>query len=240
MTSKPSCAQCGSSSDTLKNCSRCKSVVYCSSACQLRHWVGGHKALCLVIKNGSSEEVAGRGAAIHPSHKPPTLMTVKCSFSLDKKENNITSNEEECANCAAVGNRDGIVLSKCSKRSMVAYCSRACQVQHWKDGEHKRFCVSLVERLPRATTFKTEVIVGPASHAPLDDRGDNCVICGDSMNFSSACMLPCSHQFHKLCIMNIRQFGVSQACPLCRAALPAKHEYAAAVVVPEVSTHRKT
>jgi hypothetical protein len=43
--------------------------------------------------------------------------------------------EEECANCAAVGGRAGIVLSKCSKCLMVSYCSRACQLQHWKEAD---------------------------------------------------------------------------------------------------------
>jgi len=44
------CDNCGvaaaAGSIKLKPCARCKSVVYCGKDCQLKHWVGGHKAAC--------------------------------------------------------------------------------------------------------------------------------------------------------------------------------------------------
>ncbi len=34
-------------------------------------------------------------------------------------------------------------LKKCSSCGVAAYCSRACQVQHWKEGGHKQECAQL-------------------------------------------------------------------------------------------------
>ena len=38
-----------------------------------------------------------------------------------------------CAGCGKLG-----ALSKCAGCMRVAYCSKSCQVQHWKKGGHKR------------------------------------------------------------------------------------------------------
>lgn len=40
-----------------------------------------------------------------------------------------------CANCGEPGSK----LSRCSQCKAVKYCSRDCQVEHWKK-EHKRVC----------------------------------------------------------------------------------------------------
>ncbi|GAV77829.1 UCH domain-containing protein/zf-MYND domain-containing protein [Cephalotus follicularis] len=40
------CASCGISLSKMKKCSRCKSVLYCSSKCQQTHWNSGHKSEC--------------------------------------------------------------------------------------------------------------------------------------------------------------------------------------------------
>ena len=47
-----------------------------------------------------------------------------------------------------------------------------------------------------------------------------CMICDDKIDASTACALPCGHRFHAACMVSVRQFSVSQACPLCRAPLP--------------------
>lgn len=138
------------------------------------------------------------------------------SANINQKTKKISgSAEEECANCASVGGRDGAVLSKCSKCSIVAYCSRSCQIQHWRDGGHKGFCLSLVERSARAAGPSTKV----AYLLGVNEDLHNCVICNEKMDTSNACALPCEHRFHTACVSNMRQFSVSQACPLCRAPL---------------------
>ena len=40
------CAHCGECCWVKKQCSRCRSVVYCSRVCQKDAWKGGHKAVC--------------------------------------------------------------------------------------------------------------------------------------------------------------------------------------------------
>ena len=46
------CARPGCSNDGLNQCSACKSVEYCSRACQKLHWAA-HKAACKVTSPGS-------------------------------------------------------------------------------------------------------------------------------------------------------------------------------------------
>jgi len=50
---------------------------------------------------------------------------------------------------------------------------------------------------------------------------DPCPICMDPLvPGCNICALPCSHLFHAGCVRELREFGISQACPLCRAAVP--------------------
>ena len=49
------------------------------------------------------------------------------------------SNLPSCSGC---GQRVSS-LKKCSRCHVAAYCSRACQVQHWKKGGHKQQCAQL-------------------------------------------------------------------------------------------------
>jgi hypothetical protein len=40
-----------------------------------------------------------------------------------------------CASCGKAG-----ATLKCGKCKAVHYCSKECQVYHWKDGLHKQYC----------------------------------------------------------------------------------------------------
>jgi len=44
-TSVP-CEACGSDAPPTRRCSRCRSVIYCSTACQREHWKNEHKHVC--------------------------------------------------------------------------------------------------------------------------------------------------------------------------------------------------
>jgi hypothetical protein len=121
--------------------------------------------------------------------------------------------QEECSNCAASVGADGSALKKCSKCKLVLYCSQACQSQHWRDGGHKRFCLTPEERAKPSPPVLTED-PAPKKNTP------KCAICGDELVPANSVPLPCGHSFHKQCLASLRDFGVSQACPLCRAPLP--------------------
>ena len=46
----PTCSHCHAPSASLKKCGRCRTALYCGSACQKAHWKAGHKGVC-VVKN---------------------------------------------------------------------------------------------------------------------------------------------------------------------------------------------
>jgi len=105
----------------------------------------------------------------------------------------------ECANCGTAG-----APVKCARCSLVGYCDKPCQKQHWKEG-HKGRCLP-----PEAR----KVGVPEARGAEV-----SCAICMDSLT-TEVCTLPCGHAYHMACIKELRAIGNKQACPSCRAALP--------------------
>ena len=138
-----------------------------------------------------------------------------------------------CANCGALDDPPDTTLSACARCHLVFYCSRPCQVQHWKQkpAGHKQFCVTPEERRPAAvqceedetnSTLGTKELDPSTEPASIPSRDDECAICLEPLNASSAgcCTLPCSHVFHVLCAEGLRSFGIAQVCPMCRAELP--------------------
>ena len=56
-----------------------------------------------------------------------------------------------------------------------------------------------------------------------DGDGEECVICLEDLDdprFGPAQTLDCTHRFHRACVEELRNRGVQQACPMCRAKLP--------------------
>lgn len=235
------CAKCdtheGNDGQSLEKCSVCKRFADCGIEYLNEHLKGGNKCFTKhlgdvgIIKE--TPEIPGASiveeqhATIHSSlGSKTTSEVISAQLNSDHKMKKIPPiAQEECANCAAVGGRNDTVLSKCSKCLLVAYCSRACQLQHWKDGGHKRFCLSPSERIPAPTTTsrsrKTKEMLDTAA---LQCKNDDCTICDEKMDSVNMCTLPCGHRFHSSCVMNMRQFSVSQACPLCRSPLPRESE----------------
>lgn len=121
-----------------------------------------------------------------------------------------------CANCLKT--EDELAsLKLCSGCGTVKYCSRTCQVDHWKGG-HKNRCRG-------AATVPTEIISqGPVKGCPgLPMPGEEeCPICLEALPQCPVKrhVLPCKHAFHRACVEALRARGVHQACPLCRAELP--------------------
>jgi hypothetical protein len=58
---------------------------------------------------------------------------------LGKRGSKYTATSHGCAHCAATGREGGGKLLLCASCGVVAYCSRECQVAHWK-AAHKQMC----------------------------------------------------------------------------------------------------
>ena len=127
-----------------------------------------------------------------------------------------------CGNCLAPqGSASAPKLSACTRCGLVSYCSKDCQRAHWKVN-HKQFCVAKAARAP-----PPQGTPGNAPGAASEERrraaakaaaaGEECAICLDPLTEAVALTLPCSHVFHTACVEKLRKFGLSQACPLCRA-----------------------
>ena len=56
--------------------------------------------------------------------------------------------------CSGCSNRS-FQLRKCSGCQAVSYCSRECQVRHWKEGGHRRECAQLAAAAGFSTTAAT-------------------------------------------------------------------------------------
>jgi hypothetical protein len=125
-----------------------------------------------------------------------------------------SSTAAECANCADFGGPHGIILKLCSKCKLVSYCSQACQLQHWRQGKHKQFCIANDARMPPKTSE-----AAPTNHN-LNET-DICVICRDILSAETYVALQCGHRFHKECIFNFIVYASSELCPLCRASIHA-------------------
>lgn len=112
----------------------------------------------------------------------------------------------ECGNCGA----SDVPLLVCARCTLVNYCSKQCQVQHWKSKTgHKTFCLTKDERRP------------PEDIQKKQDKCDECPIClSEITSISAICTLPCSHSFHVECVDGLRRLCLAQVCPMCRAELP--------------------
>jgi len=121
-----------------------------------------------------------------------------------------------CGNCLIP--EDGSVarkLSACARCGLVAYCSRDCQKAHWK-ANHKQHCIRKADRTPGHQNPAGAQAPDSSSMVTMDEE---CAICLDKLAVSSAYPLPCKHLFHVFCVEELRQYGVQQACPLCRSPL---------------------
>lgn len=109
-------------------------------------------------------------------------------------------------------------LKYCANCEEVRYCSRECQVAHWKGG-HRFQC-------HRKTCQTKEKMINFQSHesCPIKQGHDeeSCPICMETLLISSnlRVILPCQHAFHRSCVEGLRAHGVAQVCPICRAKLP--------------------
>ena len=119
----------------------------------------------------------------------------------------------QCANCAA----EGVGLSPCSVCKLVQYCGKACQTQHWKAGQHKKFCVAPADRRPGPVQGAAAEAQGSAQGAAA---ANPCPVCMETLDGKAQETLRCGHILHPECSESIKAFGVCRACPVCRTPEP--------------------
>ena len=113
----------------------------------------------------------------------------------------------------------------CSGCNTTCYCSRACQIKHWKAG-HKLKCVKAEPRVARPVPAPSAAPAvssagGAASATGGDEEtGEECAICLDELQQPQT--MPCGHRFCRNCVDSMRRHGITevQVCPLCRGAMP--------------------
>ena len=130
------CAGCGPSvAHDAHCCSGCKLTPYCSASCQRQHWLQ-HRESCHAISE-FERWIADRAS--------------------QAKHGTFASHI--CASCAKVAGPklycggvhgqwpttlNGETMSRCSRCKQTSYCSKECQVKHWKTG-HKEECLPLTK-----------------------------------------------------------------------------------------------
>ena len=131
-----------------------------------------------------------------------------------KPKNNASSSSRACANCGAQEDPPGTALSACARCHLVFYCSKPCQVLHWKQkpAGHKQICITNEERRPTDAEIKQAT-------EPL--KGESCAICLGPISSSSAADC-CT--FHVPCAEGLRSFGTKQTCPILHVQLPSEPE----------------
>ena len=108
------CAACGKTSDTVKKCSRCKKVSYCSRSCQQADW-SKHKTSCQSQQSRDNPEASSQDDG-----------TIEQAVV-----------KRECGYCGKVSDS----LKHCARCTKVSYCDRNCQQADWP--RHRRVCKEL-------------------------------------------------------------------------------------------------
>ena len=140
---------------------------------------------------------------------------------MEGKKTKKKKNGSEVVNlCALCESRNAKM--RCGGCRVRWYCSKECQVLHWKRGGHKQECRAFVQSAAeQAQSDRLANTTGceEKSERHFDKAGTEiCAICLECPE--KPVKLPCSHKFCSTCIDALRTRGVQQLCPLCRRPLP--------------------
>jgi hypothetical protein len=147
------CAHCKTVGelDTMKRCSRCRRVCYCSVECQKLHWKsGGHKNVCGKDGgSGASTDGAGASGGVDAAPKHP------CPICLVKEDND--GNTGMCVSCGQM------YCGSCSPTLVVrgvTSCPTCRAVLGLSETEHMRQLRQLLARPPGRYTLVAQELLG--------------------------------------------------------------------------------
>ena len=111
-------------------CSGCRVARYCSRECQVAHWEQ-HKGLCKQLQKGKGKgQQEQQGVQMQPQ-----------GVVRSQEEDSVKQQRKQAAICGNSGcskSAADVRLRPCIACNTVRYCSRECQVAHWK--VHKASC----------------------------------------------------------------------------------------------------
>jgi hypothetical protein len=143
-----------------------------------------------------------------------------------------------------------VELVQCSACRQVSYCGKQCQRAHWPAAhkaqckQFRRLSAAAAKQKnlsgkglkqenpsskrspPQPTPEKQERASQPRKVLQQSDDGEgggggfDCSICLCCMAPEETASLPCGHMYHCECIKQLRERGVTDTCPQCRARLP--------------------
>jgi tetratricopeptide (TPR) repeat protein len=125
----PSCAK--GSNDYYYTCSRCRQATYCSETCQHADWPA-HEKICIECSGCS-----GCAKVAKQEQRCRACGKEYCSAACRSKD---TEHTRQCVHkrCAGCG-KEAEGMQWCSACNKPRYCSKKCQLAHWKAG-HKVEC----------------------------------------------------------------------------------------------------
>ena len=123
------CNHCNKKSHDMKQCTKCKMAQYCSKSCQNAAWPA-HKLVCKLTCGETPSEAASKRAT-EAFRTQYGLICANCK----KKNADVVVNNDDSENQT---NNGSLKMKRCSRCQSVFYCSRDCQVAHWKS--HKNEC----------------------------------------------------------------------------------------------------
>lgn len=124
--SNPHCNNVEKGNKHFSFCTRCKHTKYCSKQCQTIHWKkGGHKEECSLLEK--NKEI------LKENNRNSVLPEAKICFNPD---------------CCKKEKKDSKLL-RCSRCKTARYCSRECQLAHFRGG-HKKVCKQVFDYMEEA------------------------------------------------------------------------------------------
>ena len=190
---------------------------------------------------GNNAGGGGEGDDGKEDHKNAPSSVFNFSKVVMEKAACATPTLTDCANCGA---SEGSILgtpahNACSRCEITYYCSVMCQKRHWKEGGHKKRCMTKEERsvakaLAAAKEGENDGASGGGGGSgggakakkKARDKGNECAVCLEDLDdpeFGPAQILDCTHRFHRACVKELQKGSVKK-CPTCRAKLPPSAE----------------